>query len=75
MNNSVKITLALLAVLAIGGFAGILLAPDKGEKTRDKISKKGKKLWKKTKETATGLTEQASNIKDKVLQEGEKLLS
>lgn len=39
--SSNKLILGLLAGLAIGATAGILLAPDKGSKTRRKISKKG----------------------------------
>jgi gas vesicle protein len=40
--SSGKLLLGILAGLAIGATAGILLAPDKGSNTRKKISKKGK---------------------------------
>ncbi len=36
-----KLLLGILAGLAIGATAGILMAPDKGSNTRKKISKKG----------------------------------
>ncbi len=75
MNNKVKIVLALLAVAAIGGFAGILLAPDEGAKTRDKLAKKGKKLLKATKDTANEIIEKSSDIAGKVYKEGEKIFS
>jgi gas vesicle protein len=38
--NSNKVILGVLSGIAIGAFAGILLAPDKGTKTRKKIMKK-----------------------------------
>jgi gas vesicle protein len=40
--SSDKMLLGILAGLAIGVSAGILLAPDKGSNTRKKISNKGK---------------------------------
>jgi len=40
--NSSKIVLGLLGGIASGAIAGILLAPDKGSKTRKKILFKGK---------------------------------
>ena len=75
MKNSLKITLAFLAVAAIGGFAGILLAPEKGEKTRDKISKKGKKAFKKAKENLGDFYEKTEDIKDRIIKESEKFFS
>ena len=36
-NNTGNTLLALLAGAAIGAIAGILMAPDKGSKTREKI--------------------------------------
>ena len=40
--NSSKIALAVLGGIAAGAIAGILLAPDKGSKTRKKIVNKSK---------------------------------
>lgn len=40
--NSSKIALGVLGGIAVGAIAGILLAPDKGSKTRKKILFKSK---------------------------------
>lgn len=42
--NTNKIVLGVLGGLAAGAIAGILLAPDKGSKTRKKIVSNGKNL-------------------------------
>ncbi len=42
-KDSGSIMLALLTGAAIGAGVGILYAPDRGDKTREKISKKAKK--------------------------------
>lgn len=44
MNNTSKVITALAAGIAAGAIAGILLAPDKGTATRQKINEEGKKL-------------------------------
>ena len=75
MKNSLKIALAFLAVAVIGGFAGILLAPEKGEKTRNKLSKKGKKAFKKAKEKVTDFYEKSEDLKDRIIKESEKFFS
>ena len=73
MNNSFKIALGLIIVGVVGGLAGILLAPNKGVETRDQIAKKGKKLWKKTKETANDLLDKSSDIKESVVKKAGKV--
>lgn len=40
LNNSGKLVSALLIGAAVGGLIGILIAPDKGSKTRKKITSK-----------------------------------
>jgi gas vesicle protein len=75
MNNSFKIVFALLVVTAIGGFAGILLAPDKGSKTRAKLVKKGKDILESTKETAESIVEKTTGIVESVIEEGGKIIS
>ena len=44
MKNSDKIFVGLLTGLVTGFVAGVLLAPDKGEKTREKIAQSAKSL-------------------------------
>jgi len=53
-------TILLLAGVAIGTLAGLLLAPDEGSKTRKKWLKKAKKYKK-------DVTDKASEYKDKVV--------
>ncbi|MEP7164192.1 MAG: YtxH domain-containing protein [Ferruginibacter sp.] len=49
----------ILAAAAVGALAGILLAPDKGSKTR-------KKILKKSKEKADGLKNSLSDFTDSI---------
>lgn len=67
MSKSSNTLLALVLGGAIGAAAGILYAPDKGEKTRKDLSKKAKKqqakLTKQLKETQATLTENAQKAK------------
>ncbi|MCH2489881.1 MAG: YtxH domain-containing protein [Flavobacteriales bacterium] len=62
-SNTGQTLLALLTGAAIGAGIGILYAPDKGSKTRNKISKETKKaqkrLNKQIKETSNTLSEKA----------------
>lgn len=44
MNKSEKTILAFIAGAAAGALAGLLLAPEEGEKTRRKLSRKANKL-------------------------------
>jgi len=54
-----KVLLGVLAGVAAGALCGILFAPDKGYETRKKIAKKGK-------DYADGLTEKLNNFMEEV---------
>jgi gas vesicle protein len=66
-NNTGQTVLALLAGAALGAGLGILYAPDKGTKTRDKIAKNAiktqKELNKKLKRTTAVLSNKASEAR------------
>ena len=62
-SNTGQTLIALLTGAAIGAGLGILYAPDKGSKTRDKLSKEAKKaqkqLNKQIRETSSNLSSKA----------------
>jgi len=60
-SNTGQTLLALLTGAAIGAGIGILYAPDKGTKTRDKIGKETKKAQKKLKKQYDETTNQLSD--------------
>ncbi|QNJ97503.1 YtxH domain-containing protein [Constantimarinum furrinae] len=66
-SNTGQTLLALLTGAAIGAGLGILYAPDKGSKTRSKISKETKKaqkkLQKQIKDTQSTLSEKAQKAR------------
>ncbi|MEH6764246.1 YtxH domain-containing protein [Aequorivita antarctica] len=66
-SNTGQTLIALLTGAAIGAGLGILYAPDKGSKTRDKLSKEAqkaqKKLNKQIQETSHTLSEKAQQAK------------
>ena len=59
--------LLLLTGVALGAVAGLLLAPEEGEKTREKLMKKSKKFKKDFEDRAAEYKEKAANIKDKIV--------
>lgn len=67
MDNSNNTLLALILGGAIGAAAGILYAPDKGEKTRKKLKKEAKKrqsqLEEQLKKTSNQLSSSAKEAK------------
>ncbi|WP_018617290.1 YtxH domain-containing protein [Segetibacter koreensis] len=73
MNNSSKILIAFFAGFAAGTVTGLMIAPDEGSKTRENLSKKGKKLWKKTKKSADEFVKKSADLKDKVVKEGKEI--
>ncbi|MEM0517449.1 MULTISPECIES: YtxH domain-containing protein [Aequorivita] len=66
-SNTGQTLLALITGAAIGAGLGILYAPDKGSKTRDKLSKEAKKAQKQLnqqyQETTSNLTERAQKAR------------
>lgn len=66
-SNTGQTLIALLTGAAIGAGLGILYAPDKGSKTRDKLSKEAKKAQRKLnqqiQETSHSLSEKAQRAK------------
>ena len=66
-SNTGQTLIALLTGAAIGAGIGILYAPDKGSKTRDKLSKEAKKaqkqLNKQIRETTSNLSSKAQVAK------------
>lgn len=73
MSNPSKISIAFFAGVSIGVITGILMAPDEGLKTRNNLSKKGKKLWKKSKKSADEFVKKSVDLKDKVVKEGKEI--
>ncbi|WP_395050219.1 YtxH domain-containing protein [Flavobacterium sp.] len=73
--NSSKVLLGVLGGVAVGALAGILLAPDKGSKTRKKIMNKGKDFADDMKEKFEDLYENVADKYDTLLQDAKGLVS
>ncbi len=65
MKDVSKILLALVVGAAAGAIAGVLLAPEDGAKTREKLAKKARKMEKKVREKAKDFKEKAKEYKEK----------
>ncbi|MDX1461461.1 MAG: YtxH domain-containing protein [Marinirhabdus sp.] len=78
-SNTGQTILALLTGAAIGAGIGILYAPDKGSKTRNKLDKERKKaqkrLNKKINDTTSNLSEKAQQARTSFEQKLEDTLS
>lgn len=70
MNNSV---LGTLAGIAIGTIVGMLIAPDKGSNTREKIAQKGKDTTDSLKEELNVLLQKASDKYDVLKSAGNEI--
>lgn len=68
MKNSEKIALSLAAAFTAGAVAGILLAPARGKRTRERISRKGQHLVNSIEEAIqegkSSFTDIRDNVKD-----------
>ena len=73
--NSSKLLLGILAGVAVGAMAGILLAPDKGSKTRKKIMNKSKDFADDMKEKFEDLYENVADKYEDLLQDAKALVS
>lgn len=66
--------LGIIAGLAVGATLGVLLAPDKGEKTRKKIISKSKEAKDKLKDSFDDFLDTVSDKYSSLKEEGEDLL-
>lgn len=73
--NSSKVLLGVLGGVAVGAIAGILLAPDKGSKTRKKIMDKGKGFADDMKGKFEELYEDVTDKYENLLQDAKGLVS
>jgi len=73
--KSSKIVLGVLGGLAAGAIAGILLAPDKGSKTRKKIVSKGKDFSDGMKSKFEDVYENATDKMENLLHDTKKEVS
>lgn len=60
---------------AIGAIAGILLAPQSGEETREKISEMAKDAAEKTEKTVKDIQEKADSIVSDMQEKGDEIIS
>lgn len=61
MSNQSKIIAALLAGVAVGAVAGLLLSPDSGEENRDELTGWLKDIYRSSKEKAGEFAEKGRN--------------
>jgi gas vesicle protein len=71
--NSNKVVLGVLGGIAAGAIAGILLAPDKGSKTRKKIISKGKDFADDIKDKFEDLYENVTDKYENLLHDSKKM--
>ncbi|NRF41938.1 YtxH domain-containing protein [Pedobacter foliorum] len=67
MSDNSKVLVGLLAGLAAGAALGLLLAPEKGSDTRDKLSQSLKDLADSIRDKAADEINNLTSLKDKVL--------
>ena len=73
MKGSSKFVLfSFIAGAAIGAIAGILLAPDKGSVTREKLKNKAKDLSDNLNEKYDNLKDEFKHLKDKMKSNGKE---
>ena len=67
MSDNSKVLIGLLAGLAAGAALGLLLAPEKGSDTRDKLSQSLKDLADSIRDKAADEINNLTSLKDKVV--------
>jgi len=67
MSDNSKVLVGLLAGLAAGAALGLLLAPEKGSDTRDKLSQSLKDLADSIRDKAADEINNLTSLKDKVV--------
>jgi gas vesicle protein len=73
MKRSTKILLGLSAIFAAGAVTGILFAPDKGERTRGRISRKSRWLYNTANDTYEESRDQLNEIRDNLKYQMDKM--
>ena len=67
MNNSEGNILSFIAGIAIGALIGVLVAPDKGSKTREKIALKSQQLKSELEEQVEVSKEKIEKFADNII--------
>lgn len=70
MNNTV---LGTIAGVAVGAIVGVLIAPDKGSETRNKIAQKGKETSENLKGEINALLDQVAEKYDVIKKAGNEI--
>ena len=60
---------------AVGAIAGLLLAPQSGEETRDMIAKKSSDLYDKTEDSLKEIKDKAEVVVEDIQKKGDELIS
>ncbi|MEK6481610.1 YtxH domain-containing protein [Catalinimonas sp. 4WD22] len=72
MDNSGKVISALLIGAAAGAIAGLLLAPESGDKTRRKLNKSAKNMLDDLEDAWEDSAERIKDLADSAVEEIEK---
>lgn len=77
MKNTGKILVGLSAIFATGIIVGALYAPDKGERTRRRITRKGRSVFNTARDTyeegQDAVLEIRDNLKEKIEQMNDEI--